>query len=262
MVPNSTDDEVYHPLHLHLTKAKIRKLASGGGIRVEKHMIHQDEHYGGSLTHLPLHIAKKARRTLKNGKAFNLRFEPHHVHKNMMHGGGLWDWIKGAANDVVSFGKKAVNVIANDILPVLNGVLDVIPINHPYFIAAKAGLKTAEGITKSIDKSVNKRDELEAKAEEARNDALDLEEAAIDLTTAAKDRSLPSAQKIKLLEKAAQAKARIAAKKAEAKKFDAAAKVESKKVATLEKEEASALKKAEDAKNKLVAEAAKLRQQR
>lgn len=246
------NDEIYHPVHLHLTKAHIRKLATGGGVRISHHQIHDSDRYGGSLTHLPLHMAKKARRTLKNGKAFHLKLDPHHIEYNSMHGLGFW-------SDVVDFGKKAVNVVANDILPVLNSVLDVLPINHPYFVAAKTALKMAEGVGKKIDAAVNKKDQLEEAAEQKRNEALDLEEKALDLTAAAKDRTIASAQKTQLLAAAAAAKQRIAQKKAEAKALDQKAKIEAQNIAKMEKDEAAAKKKAQLEQQKAVQAANRLR---
>ena len=57
-------------------------------------------------------MAKKAKRALKSGKAFHLRLDPSQLEHNIQFGGGLWD-------DIKDFGKKAVNLIANDIVLVL-----------------------------------------------------------------------------------------------------------------------------------------------
>src|SRR5215217_3550767 len=66
---DNPNDE-YHPIHLHLSKPQIKKLAMGGAVRVQKTMCHEDDRHGGSLTYLPLPMAEKAKRALKSGKAF------------------------------------------------------------------------------------------------------------------------------------------------------------------------------------------------
>jgi hypothetical protein len=231
----------YHGIHINLTKPKFKKLATGGSITVK----HTDFHppsigssLGATYTWLPEHLAEKVKHSMKKQKSTRLKLEPHEIQHNAMYGSGWWD-------EVVDFGKKTINVVANNILPVISQIADALPISHPYFIAFKAGLKIVENLTKKLDSVVNKKEQAEL-------EALEAEELYLDKKSESNQPGISAAQKSKLLQQAQQAKDRIKLKQQQAKALDKEAK-------KLTKDKAAADKKAKLAESKALAAANQLK---
>lgn len=234
----------YHPIHIQYTKPQFKKLIQGGSITIKPYSLHPPMvggSLGASFTYLPEDLAHKVNKALKTKKPFRLKLSPDDIEYNTINGAGFW-------NDIVDFGKKAVSVVANDVLPVISQIADVLPIQHPYFQAFKAGLKVAENLTKKLDSVVNKKEQAEL-------DVLEAEETYLDKKAQARQSGVSASQKSKLLEQAEAAKQRIKQKQAEAKRLAA----EEKK---LQKEKLAAEKQAKAAEQKALKEAQKIKQSR
>ena len=111
-----------------------------------------------------------------------------------------------SCNDkVADFGKKAIDVV-DKVVQVGNQIVQLLPPVHPYIISLQKGLAVAAGITSAINSIANKKQELQAVADEYEADVYEYQ-------SAAKQPGLTDKQREKLVDKSKKAKERLAAAK-------------------------------------------------